>query len=84
MSDDVGAAGPALSVANREDHPGCTDSAARKRLAAFECAEASLALDGLRPSGPLYERLRADVIAGRVSFEQAAFETSASFGRNIE
>lgn len=60
------------------------DGAARKRRAALERAEASLALEGLRPSGPFYDWLRVDVIAGRVSLAQAVAEVSASFGPDIE
>ncbi len=54
------------------------------RQAAFASAEASLALEGLHPSGPLYERVRADVIAGRISSGQAAAGISASFGPDVE
>ena len=78
MPDDVKSVGSAVPASGR------TDSAARKRRTALERAEASLALEGMRPSGPLYERLRVDVIAGRVSFEQAVSEVSASFGPDTE
>ena len=46
--------------------------------------KASLALKGMWPFGSLYEQLRADVIAGRVSFEQAVAEISASFGPHTQ
>lgn len=77
----AGSVAPAMGPASR---PGPLDGAARKRRAALERAEASLALEGMRPSGPLYDRLRVDVVAGRVSFEQAVAEISASFGPDIE
>lgn len=63
--------------------PLAQDVAGRRRVA-FEGAEASLALEGMRPAGPLYERVRADVIAGRISFDQAATELSALFGPDVE
>lgn len=57
---------------------------ALQRREGFERAEASLALEGLYPSGRVYERVRAEVIAGRMTSDQAAAEISASFGPDVE
>lgn len=84
MPDDVKSTVSAASATGPASLRGPAGGAARKRQSALERAEASLALEGMRPSGPLYERMRADVIAGRLSFDQAASEISASFGPDRE
>jgi len=60
-----------------------TGDGASTRRAAFVSAEASLALEGMRPCGQIYEQARADVIAGRISFDEAAQRISASFGSDV-
>ena len=39
---------------------------------AFQEAEASLALEGLDPSGPLYDKIKALRISGEISADEAA------------
>lgn len=65
-------------------HQDKDEAAIRQRRDAFERAEASLSLEGMKPYGDPYERLRDAVIAGHMTAEAAVAEISASFGPDVE
>ncbi|QSC93548.1 antitoxin VbhA family protein [Escherichia coli] len=44
------------------------------RARGFEKAEASLRLEGMDPSGPLYEGIKQRIIAGEITYEQGRAE----------
>lgn len=71
---------PAARAASRRE----ADATAEERRAAFARAEANMALEGMRPSGPRYERLRDAIVAGRMTPEEALAEISAAFGPDVE
>lgn len=56
------------------------DLALQLRLAGFRKAEASLRLEGMDPSGtPLYESVKARLLSGDLTFEDARAEIMAHY-----